>query len=351
MNILFRTDASPLLGTGHVMRCLALAEACQELGGAATFLLASITPAIEQLLSSHRISVTVSPTQPGSANDAWHAAKIAIELAADWVVIDGIAFGEAYQKELKSTGLRLLVLDDHAASGHWYADLILNQNYGVRAAGYENREPNTELFLGPRFALLRQEFGRWRDWHREVTPQARRVLITMGGSDPDNLTLQIVKAIATHAPEMEMTVVVGPSNPHVATLRAVTASVRCDLVVNATNISDLMAKSELAVIVAGGTLWELLFMEVATLSYARDALQDEVVNALLNQRVIHHLGSVSGFDAKALVESLRDLAGSKNRRRSMGMAGRQIVDGLGAFRMAYALRQTSLSTPRSITMQ
>ena len=84
----------------------------------------------------------------------------------------------------------------------------------------QRRESYTRLLLGPSYAMLRREFQAMREWRREIPAVGRTLLITMGGSDPDNFTLRLIKALAEISlPDLEITVVAGGSNPQLADLR------------------------------------------------------------------------------------------------------------------------------------
>ena len=131
------------------------------------------------------------------------------------MVLDGYQFDVEYQRRLKAAGVKLLVVDDTGHAGAYAADLVLDQNAHATKDFYARRESYTQLLLGPRYALLRREFKPWRSWRREIAPVARKVLVTVGGSDPDNVTLRVIRALRILAEhKLKATVVVGGSNPH-----------------------------------------------------------------------------------------------------------------------------------------
>ena len=113
MNIVFRADANSAIGTGHVMRCLALAQAWQDEGGVAIFAAAELPDLLATRLGVEGLTVEPIAAKRGSAEDADALSKYAKDAGADWVVIDGYCFGKQYQAQVKSSGPRLLVIDDH----------------------------------------------------------------------------------------------------------------------------------------------------------------------------------------------------------------------------------------------
>ena len=110
------------------------------------------------------------------------------------VFLDGYHFNPEYQYAIKQAGHRLLVVDDTAHLDYYYADIILNQNFKAKDLKYPCSS-KTRLLLGDRYVLLRSEFLAWRTWKRQIPDKARTVLVTFGGSDPHNMTLQIMNAL------------------------------------------------------------------------------------------------------------------------------------------------------------
>jgi len=267
-SLLLRADASETIGTGHVMRCLALAQAWQDTGGRVVFLMATEAPAVEARLQSEGMEVIHLPVQPGSRDDAIQTADLARRVGADWVVVDGYHFGADYQRTIRGLGLHLLFIDDHGHADHYSADLVLNQNIHAHEGIYKNREPYTRLLLGTRYVLLRREFLKWRGWKREIPEVARKVLVTMGGSDPDNVTLKVIQALQqVDVDGLETIVVVGGGNPHYEELQSSVQESRFPVLLesNVTNMPELMAWADVAVSAGGSTSWELAFMGVPAL--------------------------------------------------------------------------------------
>src|ERR1043166_6614015 len=128
--LLIRADASAQIGWGHVMRCLALAQAWQDRGGECIFAMAGSVDALEQRLHSEDMHVRGITAVPGSAEDAQQTSELARQNNARWIVVDGYDFGAQYQRPLKQSGFKLLAIDDYGRAGNSFADLILDQNAG-----------------------------------------------------------------------------------------------------------------------------------------------------------------------------------------------------------------------------
>src|SRR5258708_7389634 len=220
--LLIRADASLAIGTGHVMRCLALAQAWQDAGGHAIFSMAEGTPAVVERLRNEGFAVARAGGPGGGAAEAEETPRVGHKHNSPPVFGDAYQFCARYQASLKRWGLKVLFIDDNGHAEHYSADIVLNQNAHAREAFYPSRDASTRLLLGPRFAMLRREFTAWRGWSRETSAVARRVLVTMGGSDPDNITERVVRAILAD-PSLNATVVVGGRNPHLCQVRGLVA--------------------------------------------------------------------------------------------------------------------------------
>ena len=338
MNLLFRTDANVAMGTGHVMRCLALAQAWQDASGSAVFVMAEATSAVEERLHREGMGMARLQAGPGSADDAQETVALARGKQASWVIVDGYCFGADYQAALKEAGLRVLFVDDNGHAGHYSADLVLNQNVYANEALYRSRESSTKILLGPRHALLRREFAAWRGWKRQIPAIARKVLVTMGGSDPDNVTERVIHAIlAEH--DLEATVVVGGSNPHLHKLQELLGDRpgRVRLVENSTNMPGLLAWADIAVAGAGTTSLETCFLGLPALLVVLADNQRPVAEELSRRGVAIHLGEGAETEANVLAGYLARLAASSQIRKTMSQLGRELVDGQGAERVAARL--------------
>ena len=333
--LILRADASVALGTGHVMRCLALAQAWQDEGGECIFAMAEATTATERRVRAEKCAVVRMSCPACSPQDAALLAELARAHHAGWVVVDGYQFDAEYHRNVKAAGLKLLVVDDGGRYEGHSADLVLDQSIGAGEMTGGERTGSAQLLLGSRYVMLRREFDQWRKWKREIPNTARRLLVTIGGSDPDGLTLKLVQILPRVClPGMLTTVVIGGSNPQGSQLqRAADATgAPIELVRDPPNLPELMAQSDLAVICGGGTLWELLYMGCAILSYARGALQEQVIARFGTLGAVHDLGPIETFDVARLTSAIAVLAG-RERREEMSRMGRKMVDGEGARRV------------------
>ncbi len=334
--LIIRADASTHIGTGHVMRCLALAQTWQDTRGDVLFAMAMESPVMEARLKSEGIEVASLPARVGSASDATQTTDLARQRGASWIVADGYRFGTAYQRAVKDSGLGLLLIDDIGHEDHYYADIVLNQNIDAEEGMYESREPSTRLLLGTRYVLLRREFLKWQGWKREISPAARRLLVSLGGSDPDNSTLKVIQALRHVATDgVEVFVLAGPSNPHYDKLRTAVADLSCPVRLESgvANMAELMAWADLATTAAGITSWELAFMQVPSLIIVTADNQWGAANGLESAEVFRLLGWGKTVSEQVLVTELRNLIQNESLRAKMSTRARRLVDGKGVERL------------------
>lgn len=339
-SLIVRADAGVEIGTGHVMRCLALAQAWRDAGGRVAFAMAQTTPAIRGRVADEADEIIEIASTPGSAEDALQTIAAATAQRADWVVVDGYHFAADFQRALKNSGFKVLVVDDHGHARHYFANLVLNQNLFASESLYSNRDSNTLLLLGPRYCLLRREFAEWIEWKREIPPVGRRLLVTMGGSDPANVTTRVMDALRmVDVNELETIVVIGGSNPHPEFERLPNYKGRKISVRKAvSNVAELMAWADVAISSAGTTCWELCFMALPSL------LVDVAVNQTASARELGrrgcaiHLGNVEEFLPELAAIQLEKLLKSEQARYDLSVRCRELVDSLGAERVVHAMR-------------
>lgn len=335
--LLIRADASRAIGTGHVMRCLALAEAWQDAGGGASLAVAELPDALSPRVTAEGVTLSRIHATPGGPEDANATVAQAQRLKADWVAIDGDRFGSDFLETLRAAGFRILLIDDFVARESFPADLIVNPNLDDDEEPYRKRGATARLLMGPSCILLRREFRQGTE-KRGFCQTGNRILVTLGGSDPENLTPKIADALA-HCSDLEVTAIAGAGcdKAKADELRKLEAS-NLRVVFNPSNMVQLMKDSDQAIIAAGGTLWELLSMGCAVLSYSRNIVQARVVQVLSHRGVAVDMGETCHFDPAKLLASVKDLAELRAARERMTNLGCALVDGKGAARVVEAMR-------------
>jgi hypothetical protein len=216
--------------------------------------------------------------------------------------------------------------------------------------------------LGTQYVLLRREFLTWKDWKRDIPEVARRVLVTLGGGDPDNHTLKVIQALQkVEVHDVEAIVVIGASNPHTDVLKVTIkqSPIHVRLILDAKNMPELMAWADVAVSGGGVTSWELAYMGVPSLILLLEA------NQQAGARIIRERGDTICFDMifkesiGQLHQALKSLLVNQPRRVELSQQLRVLVDGYGMQRILKYLEDkakvsisvntesTSINQPRS----
>lgn len=334
--LLVRADASTERGVGHVMRCMALADAWQLAGGQALFAIAAGGAALEQRIRSRGAEAAPIEAEPGSERDAAITLEFAERRNAEWLLVDGYHFNASYLRMLAIGTHRLLLIADGEEVPHCRCDICVDPSPGEIDKTRFGFDEEPELLLGPSFALLRREFPEYSRPPKSFPDSARSILISLGGGDSRNVTLQVLRAVEEIKDQkLELTVVAGPSNPHRQSLEAAVGRSRHSgkVVSDAPNMPELMARADLAITAGGGTCYELCFMQVPMVMVTTADNQQQPVSALASEGVGIAAGGADSLDAEKLSGLLRDVIDDRERRTELAEKASRLVDGKGAQRI------------------
>ena len=362
MKVCFRVDASVDIGSGHVMRCLALADALRLGGADCHFICRDLPGHLAAVVRQHGFESTLlkpagalfdGAAAPAHAawlgchwqDDATEVAPLLAVLQADWLVVDHYALDARWESMLRRDAMRLMVIDDLADRAH-DCDLLLDQNLGRTAAHYRHLvAPHCRVLAGPAHALLRPEFGALREHSlaRREGAQLARVLVNMGGVDQFNATAEVLQALARSdvAQQCAISVIMGLNAPWIGAVRtlAAAASHPIEVAVNVPDMARRMAESDLAIGAAGGTSWERCCLGLPTLIVVLAPNQADGAEALEHAGAALALGTPAQIGAR-LPAAFRQI-GEGDALAAMSMAARALVDGLGVGRVLAAMREAS----------
>lgn len=339
--ILIRADASTEIGTGHLMRCIALGQACRDQGVGVYFACAECPPALQQRIQSegfrhHKIQAKAG-TQEDCNTLLEHSHKLA---GCQWIVLDGYQFDVTFHRQIREAGFKLLVVDDYGHLEQYAADILLNQNISASQNMYPKINSDCLLLLGTRYVLLRKEFLAWMDWQRKIPEKAQNILIMMGGSDPDGTTLRVMELLQevddTH---LHVRIVVGAANTQAEVIanKAQSLPMKSELVSNVRDMPRLLAWVDIAVSAAGSTCWELLFMAVPSFILKLAENQQVTFEYLTDTGMMLRLPLPPEAPSQEGAAAVQQLAKSQEVRSALAEGGRAMVDGLGSLRVTDAL--------------
>jgi len=346
MNVVIRTDASHRIGTGHVMRCLPLADVLRGTGAAVSFICrehaGDLCHLIEQKgYAVHRLPCSEPETGIGgneylkwlAVSQEEDARQTATALQQErekprWLIVDHYALDKKWEKAMRLHTERIMVIDDLANRRH-DCDLLLDQNlYEDLQTRYDDLlPPGCQKLLGPTYALLRPEFLQARQSLRERDGTVRRLLIFFGGVDPTNETAKALEAVKLlNRPEITVDVIVGAANPHADQHRK-----QCDDLTNITvhgqvkNMAELMANADLAIGAGGTTTWERCCLGLPTITIVIADNQQEMIETIAGRGAVWNMGWHASVSANDLRDRLKYALVNPKAVRAMGQAAWRVM--------------------------
>lgn len=359
MQVLIRTDASLQIGTGHVIRCLTLADSLRSQGIHCEFICRFHDGNLIDLIKGRGFSVVALPVefpvliQQSSAKSSHSSSKYGDWLGVtqqedaaecinvlsnrrfDWVIVDHYGIGQEWESSIRCIAKQIFVIDDLADRQH-DCDMLLDQNLGRSKIDYILLVPQScRLLIGPSFALLRPEFHVKRNGIplRKARVGIQRVLVSMGGIDRDNITKQVLEALSHSAEILPqdclVQVVMGAKAPWMLEIKDFTLQVpfACEVLVNVENMAELMTQADLAVGAVGVTAWERCCLGLPTLAIVL------AENQRLGAESLARVGAVAllphGPNMVAVMKSQLNMLLKQEFIIDMQNACYKVTDGLG----------------------
>ncbi len=332
-SFLFRVDAGESMGTGHFMRCLALAQHIIHRGGDVIFLLKSASQDMISRMSDDDIVHKILDSEPGGRADGMETLRVAEESGSSMIVADGYHLGTEFQKMIKDSGLKTLLVDDHGHLERYHCDLLLNQNLYAENIDYD--APGSKILLGPRYVLLRDEFWRFRNWERTGLEDVDNILVTLGGADQWNTTGKVVEYLGAAPQDFEVSVVVGSHYGHLEDLKEQTGDLSKDFKIlkDISNMSEVMSHADIAVASGGTTSWELVFMGLPSMVVIQAENQVMIAEELERRCGMVNLGWHHQLKEDEFLSSFGLLFNGEEKRRSIALVCQELIDGLGGERV------------------
>jgi len=365
--IAFRADASLQMGSGHVMRCLTLADALRAKGAQCHFisrahpghlmelirqrgyLVNSLVAPVQQAqaaikngsttvqdLQSNQLQKPVHAAWLGSTweTDAQETAAVLASLRPDWLVVDHYALDQRWEEALAAHYRHLLVIDD-LADRHHHCDLLLDQNWfgDITPTRYRNLvPPYCKCYLGPKYALLKPEYAQLRATLPPRDGTVHRVLVFLGGSDPSNQTAKVLTALMQPSfARLQVDVVIGQNHPDVEGIAAqVAARPGSTLHQGLPTLAHLMSRADLMISAGGSTTWERMCLGLPAVVISVAANQTSTNVALMNAGYIDFLGEMNEVSVSNIADAVRHSLANAATLKAQSSLGQKLVSGIGA---------------------
>lgn len=353
MKFLFRVDASIKIGTGHLMRCLTLADELARQGHECRFVCREHVGHLGALITSKGYGLTLLPAPidnesesddrnsdnyelwlgVSSQEDARQTHASLSRFKPDWLVVDHYALDAEWERALVSAVGNIMVIDDLANRPH-ECSLLLDQNVldNTITERYELlTSQDCSLLLGPKYALLRPEYAELAKSLPKRDGVVSRVMIFVGGSDPYHLTERYLRVLT--APQFKhlfVDVVIGKNHPAPTNVEnLVEARARIQLYSGLPSLAALMVRADLMLGAGGTTNWERMCLGLNSVVTSIASNQDEINRTLMDKGLIEFLGAATLLTDKAVTHTLERVIQNPdiNRRRSALM--KNVVDGRG----------------------
>jgi UDP-2,4-diacetamido-2,4,6-trideoxy-beta-L-altropyranose hydrolase len=354
LRIVIRVDASIEIGIGHVMRCLTLAQALKEDGSNVQFIcrkhkghlienikakgfevfsleLFSENKCNNELFHSDWLGVT-------QQQDAQECASILKDIQPDWLIVDHYAIDKTWQSQLKWTYKKLMIIDDLADRNH-QCDILLDQTFGRQGQEYKDIVPShCELLLGSKYALLRPEFTKWRNFSlaRRSNPEFKKLLISMGGTDPNNITVKVLEALkeCNLPKELEITVIMGTTSPNLDKVKTQvhTMPYKTQVRVDIDNMAEVIANSDLAIGASGTTTWERCCLGLPSILFVL-AENQKVIAKLVN-----NVGAAISLELNQMGEICKQIRNTQNQIKSFIENSAEVTNGTGVIQVLKHLK-------------
>nr|WP_315043076.1 UDP-2,4-diacetamido-2,4,6-trideoxy-beta-L-altropyranose hydrolase [uncultured Moraxella sp.] len=356
MKFVIRADASLQIGSGHIMRCLTLANALKKNEHEVTFICREHDGHLIDFFNNQNINVEIlaKPKNQNFTKNYAHSEWLGVsetddfaeclpilqKIQPNWLIIDHYAIAKNWQTLARQhfPNVKILQIDDLADREH-DCDILLDQTFGRKNDDYQSLVPkNCQLLLGCRFALLRDEFANWREFslgRRQKISKIKTILINLGGVDKDNITLKVLQNLAEYCQKTEqnfnITVVMGKTAPHTPSVQDFAKQMpNCHVLIGADNMAELMANADMAIGAGGSTSWERCCLGVPALLLVLADNQSYLANVLHEKNAVVALLDLQNFEQDFLAK-LQDL---QQTFVKISQNCQKVVDGFGAKRVA-----------------
>ncbi len=352
MNVVFRTDSSHNIGTGHVMRCLSLADATRRNDTNISFVCREGLGNLISYIENRGYEVHLLPGEIDIEKDRRLTKNILSknESKPDWLIIDHYDIGIQWESAMYGLVNKIMVIDDLANRKH-VCDLLLDQNYSKNEDRYSGLvSGNCIKLLGPKYSILRPQFQKVRNNLRKRDGGVNRILVFMGGADPKNVTSKALRAIRMlDRSDIAVDVVIGNLNPFHEEIKNLISKIPNTICHhNVENMADLMLSADLCIGAGGTTTWERCCVGLPTMTIILAENQKSISENLDKKGALINLGWCHNVTENNIKEVIEGLFDNPRKMVSMSDKSRRLVDGEGVNRVCDAMTSIVLCSQGAI---
>lgn len=342
MNVIIRADASNVIGSGHVMRCLSLADSLSQKRANVTFICRDLPENLFSLVNKRNFQV-IPLTAKDSKKQDFNLLNYANNNGKpDWLIIDHYDLNRDWERQARPYVKKILVIDDFTHRAH-DCDVLLNQNFYEKPQSlYKGLLPDTcQKLVGPSFALLHSTFREFRQKLRRRDGLIKKVLIFFGSGDSTGETIKSLKTITLlNNPEIHWDVVVGENNVEKEAIKGLCKKIPLSTFhCQTNNMPQLMHQADLALGAGGSTTWERCCMSLPSLLISTASNQESIAKSADTQKFGIYLGPSQKVTPQLIKDQLETLLANPEKVLQFSKNASVLVDGNGGNRVQQILFQ------------
>jgi len=341
LKVVFRVDASEELGFGHLSRCINLAEVLRSRGSEVSFVCRDDEAKSFEALEDRLLATVLLPMLEvdeviSQQEDAQQTIQALQGERPEWLIVDTYMLDKVWERLMRPHVAKIAVIEDLSSREH-DCDLLIDQNYSERSAtSFEKFVPKTcELLLGPRFALIGDQFRKLRELKSKPAPELKHIFVFCGGSDPQNLTQKAIDEIScSELSNIAVDVVVGAQNKTFDREAALKLNANIEIHEASGEFARIMSIADLAIGAGGTTSWERMCLGVPSIVVSIADNQNSACEKLGRDGLINYLGMQSSLKSGELRDAVVKAQTNYASLFDQVERGQILVDARGCERVA-----------------
>lgn len=330
--IYIRADMNEIIATGHIMRCLSIADAAKEHGKETVFITADEKP-LEMLQSRGYEPIVLHTDWDNMEEELGVLLPLIKRMGISKLLVDSYQVTEKYLRTLEEH-TEVFYLDDLDAFEYPVSNVICYANYYSQLS-YGNYKGNTKFYLGTSYMPIRRVFQNCKP--KLIKEKIENIMILSGGSDNYHM-IENIAELFKESDILQADIICGAFYPDFEGLKEQFAGYgNLHFYQNVSNLEEFMEKADLAISAGGTTLYELSAKGTPTISYSFADNQLKNVRQFDEDGLISYAGDVRVDDVYGNIYRLYRKFEDSKLRKACSKKMQKVMDGQGATRIATLL--------------
>lgn len=318
-------------GFGNLKRCLIIAEALKK-NHKILFVIDNEQLVINEL-KKRKLQFKIKPRTILPSFESSFISKIMESIGSEIAIIDMREYGEHITKQLRNYPVKTILLDD-AWSKNAYADIIINGTPVSQYHKYKKKNKKCHIYVGTKYFIINEDFIKNKKQLSDIVDKKKyQIVISMGGSDPNDLTFFVTKSLL-NLENVKLRIILGPLyHEHNNLLRLIKNQKNIKLIKSPLKIWNEFFKADLAISNAGNTLFELAIMRIPTMCISAVAHQIPYAEEFTKQHSALNVGFWKNVTDHKIRKNVEYLINNKKLRKIFSSSASRIIDGKGLSRV------------------